>query len=285
MGPSQQLGAVPGTMAAVERGSLGAHQPAAGTAEFPGAAEGAVAAVAPEAPLHLQEVDDFVGTLEEAVACGEVPQPPLVSWAAWRAWRSTQGRAPPIGTNLERGAYLRAEGALHRATMERLYGPTWRARLRDYDQEAEEAGDLPDPAALEGHVGLPAHSGPPVPSATQPTVSVLANPADAAGVATAGGAGSDSGGGSDFSQGSWATLSSGEVREALMKDFDPTTRGSRQFREQGGQGGGSAGEETHLSRSQRCAASGPPGPLLDGDCGIDGGRGCEGASHTPGKPP
>ena len=63
-----------------------------------------------------------------------------MDWQDWLIWRKGAGKRPKVGLGDPTPTTLRHESALWKATMQRLYGPDWRALLEE--QQAAEAEEL-----------------------------------------------------------------------------------------------------------------------------------------------
>ena len=82
-------------------------------------------------------VADFDGTFWDALEEGKIPTPRVMTWNEWQNWRKDKGGMPE---GRERGREVqRMESALHKATMQRIYGDRWRDELSAVQERRKKA--------------------------------------------------------------------------------------------------------------------------------------------------
>ena len=109
-----------------------------------------------EAAVHdmsYQEVAEYDGTFEEAVAGDIIPKPKLMPYNDWIAWRKVIGKRPTKANGCDRATTSKEEAALWRGAMAHYYGDEWRlsldAMLADTAEAADqEASDTAGPAGF-----------------------------------------------------------------------------------------------------------------------------------------
>ena len=110
-------------------------------------------------PAEVREVSGEEGSLAEAIAGAKVPKPDLVDFNDWQQWRKRLGKRPRKDLGDARSTTAQEEVQLHKATMELIYGASWRSDLVDQQvaraAQAEQAGpdgDPEEPGAAAGGV-------------------------------------------------------------------------------------------------------------------------------------
>ncbi len=91
--------------------------------------------------MSYQEVAEYDGTFEEAVAGDIIPKPKLMPYNDWIAWRKVTGKRPTKAIGCDRATTSAEEAALWRSAMAVYYGETWRLGLDAMVADHAEAAD------------------------------------------------------------------------------------------------------------------------------------------------